>query len=109
MTWRRPRSPLGPPRLSGNGSGTGSGVAGLAEEYLPDPLFSHPALALPLRLGTIAPGPALVLRPVSVLALVGDAEVSLATADKLEQRIDEDDTVIVVSHRRLGPLAGRAL
>lgn len=83
-------------------------TAGLAEEYLPDPLFSHPALALPLRLGTIAPGPTLVLRPGDVLALVGDVEVSLATADKLEQRIDEDDTVIVVSHRRLGPLAGRA-
>ena len=27
--------------------------AGLAEEYLPDPLFSQPALALPLRLGAM--------------------------------------------------------
>ncbi|MGA3214629.1 MAG: hypothetical protein ABSD97_02930 [Acidimicrobiales bacterium] len=76
-------------------------AAGLAEEYLPDPLFSEPALALPLRLGTIpAPGPVL-RRAGDVLVLVGDVGESLALAQQLARRIDEDEAVLVVSHRRL--------
>jgi len=83
-------------------------AAGLAEEYLPDPLFSHPALALPLRLGTIAPPEAVLSCPGDLLVLVGDADQSLAIADQLEAKIDEDDMVIVVSHRRLSPSSTRA-
>ncbi len=76
-------------------------AAGLAEEYLPDPLFSEPALALPLRLGTI-PGPRPVVSgPGDVLVVVGDLDESLKVADQLARRLDEDDTVLVVSHRRL--------
>jgi hypothetical protein len=83
-------------------------AAGLAEEYLPDPLFSHPALALPLRLGTIAPAGAVLGCPGDLLLLVGDADESLAIAEQLEAKIDEDDIVIVVSHRRLSRASKRA-
>jgi hypothetical protein len=110
-----PPDDLAPPTISfGAAEALGEGfrdrlrAAGLCEEYLPDPLFSHPALALPLRLGTIAPAAVVLLNPGDVLVLVGDVEEALVTAEDLERRIDEDDTVIVVSHRRLGPLGARA-
>ncbi|MGA2528122.1 MAG: hypothetical protein ABSG36_03050 [Acidimicrobiales bacterium] len=78
-------------------------ACGLAEAYLPDPLFSEPALALPLRLGTIAP-PAPVLRcEGEVLVLAGDIEESLGVSRQLGRKLDQEDAVLVVSHRRLPP------
>jgi len=78
-------------------------AAGLAEEYLPDPFFSQPALALPLRLGTL-PAPSTVpSRPGDVLVVVGDVDESVKVAEQVARRIDEEEAVIVVSHRRLNP------
>jgi hypothetical protein len=104
--------PAGPepvPSVFSFGVGEATGVsfsdrlaaAGLAEEYLPDPLFSQPALALPLRLGTIPPVSPVLCRAGDVLVLVGDVEESLKIAQELARRIDEAETVLVVSHRRL--------
>ena len=76
-------------------------AAGLAEEYLPDPLFSQPALALPLRLGVLPPPRPVLSRAGDVLVLVGDVDESLKIAQEVARRIDEDETVLVVSHRRL--------
>ena len=78
-------------------------AAGLAEDYLPDPFFSQPALALPLRLGTLpAPSP-VPSRPGDVLVVVGDVHESVKIAEQVARRIDEEEAVIVVSHRRLCP------
>lgn len=77
--------------------------AGLAEQYLPDPLFSAPALALPLRLGTIAPVRPVLCNAGEVLLLVGDVDESLAVAGQLARKLDSDQDVLVVSHRRLSP------
>ncbi|MGD0984101.1 MAG: Jag N-terminal domain-containing protein [Acidimicrobiales bacterium] len=78
-------------------------AAGLAEEYLPDPFFSQPALALPLRLGALPPPCPVPSRPGDVLVLVGDVDESVKVAERVARRIGEDATVIVVSHRRLSP------
>jgi len=80
--------------------------AGLAEEYLPDPLFSQPALALPLRLGVIPPPCPVPSQPGEVLLLVGEVDESLKVAQQVARRIDEDQAVIVVSHRRLSATLG---
>jgi hypothetical protein len=78
-------------------------AAGLAEEYLPDPFFSQPALALPLRLGTL-PSPCPVpSQPGEVLVVIGDVDESVKVAEQVARRIDEPEAVIVVSHRRLCP------
>ena len=76
-------------------------AAGLAEEYLPDPLFSQPALALPLLLGAIPPPCPVPSRAGEVLLLVGDVDESFKIAEQVARKIDEDETVLVVSHRRL--------
>jgi len=78
-------------------------AAGLTEEYLPDPFFSQPALALPLRLESL-PAPCPVpSQPGEVLVLVGDVGESVRIAEQVARRVGEDATVIVVSHRRLSP------
>jgi hypothetical protein len=78
-------------------------AAGLAEEYLPDPLFSQPALALPLRLGAMAAAEPVLQNDGDVLVLLGEVPESLAVAERLAQRRDEpaEEAVIIVSHRRL--------
>ena len=83
-------------------------AAGLAEEYLPDPLFSQPALALPLRLGTIPAARPVLSRPGDVVVLVGEVGESLRVAEELARGIDEDESVLVVSHRRLAPSPSNA-
>jgi hypothetical protein len=90
-----------PPGMPGESFRERLAAAGLAEAYLPDPLFSAPALALPLRLGTIE-APAPVLRGEGeVLLLVGEVHESLAVAEQLAGKLDSDYDLLVVSHRRL--------
>jgi len=96
-----------PPGMPGESFREQLAAAGLAEAYLPDPLFSAPALALPLRLGTIeAPAPVL-RREGEVLLLVGEVDESLAVAEQLAGKLDSDYDVLVVSHRRLPPMLER--
>ena len=83
-------------------------AAGLAEDYLPDPLFSQPALALPLRLGTIPAASPVLSRPGDVVVLVGEVGESLRVAEELARENDEGEPVLVVSHRRLAPAPGNA-
>jgi hypothetical protein len=78
-------------------------ACGLGEAYLPDPLFSEPALALPLRLGTITPPAPVLSCEGEVLVLLGDVEESLGVARHLERKLDQRDAVLLVSHRRLSP------
>ena len=113
--WPAPPTPHEEPRTIRLGVAEASSVslgpareAGLAEEYLPDPFFSQPgagAAAAARHPSSALSGP--VPSPGDVLVLVGDVDESVKIAEQVARRIDEEEAVIVVSHRRLSPSPAR--
>lgn len=74
---------------------------GLKSEYLPDPESTQSAVALALRLDTIISAPIMPTHPGDVLILVGTLSEAARVAASIASSLDEEESVLVVSHRRL--------